>query len=424
MSLRKKNELAVYKSPGFETVYTGEIELPQKSQADPFFVYEQDCEGNVYITFSCWGFSHPSEEFWNDEIKHINSLQKHLGVLDESTRRIRIQISNLQCCDSGVPVTVDEILNAIGMGHLPKLAFHCGCWLSIDGRTTQPEQKKTMQIIEKILLAYINGYKKDDLIRKYPYAKGFIKRIFEWLGPVEKLSNLQKLMLERLLLPFEFLTGRTLDYKRVNSNCFETGGKGELIDKKISSIAKLPKIFPNYKPEFHDNQRTINDTQKCDLYSVCCAMSHGLHGLSDCHHSSFRWIESWIHGIGHFSLKIVSRKAGVESRRLGQLLFGYALGIDRWLQNIPIQWLLLDLGHIDLGFDPKNEILRVYSYLGEKTPVKEWLAACLWYTLVLERPASLYDWGYRYKELIKSTEEKGVSVQDWMTKVLSSLVIV
>ncbi|MCK5116453.1 MAG: hypothetical protein KAR44_07610 [Candidatus Aegiribacteria sp.] len=90
---------------------------------------------------------------------------------------------------------------------------------------------------------------------------------------------------------------------------------------------------------------------------------------------------------------MAGRKVGIESKRLGRLLFGYALGLDRWLQDIPVQWLLLDLGHIDPDFDFKSEILRVYAYLGDKTPVKEWFADCLWYTLVLVL-ANLYDWGH------------------------------
>ena len=164
----------------------------------------------------------------------------------------------------------------------------------------------------------------------------------------------------------------------------------------------------------NENMKTIDDPQKREIYTVCCGMAHGLHGLSDCHHSTFRWIESWIHGIGRFSLQMASRKAGVEAKRLGRLLFGYALGLDRWLQGVPMQWLLLDLGHIDLGFDPRSEILRVYANLADRTPVKKWLAACLWYTLVLERPASLCDWGHRHRELVEMAQAKGISVREWM----------
>ena len=416
MSIRKRNEFAPYECTrlGFESVYTGEKVLPKTAQTDPHLAYSQDEEGNVCITYSCWGFSHPREQDWNEEIRYINALQERLGDLHEPSRRIRAHIASLQCCDSGVPVTIDEILNAIGTNELHQPAFHPGCWLSMGTRTTQPGQTQCMQTIEQVLRTYFDGGRQEDLIRAHPLAEGFIRRTYEWLDPVEKLTDLQRLMFDRLLLPFEFLTKRTDDREAVDKNCFEPGGHGAAIDDKISRIAGLPKIYANYKREFRENLKTIDDPRKREIYNVCCAMAHGLHGLSDCHHSTFRWIESWIHGIGRFSLQIASREAGVEAKRLGRLLFGYALGLDRWLQDVPMQWLLLDLGHIDLGFDPKSEILRVYAYLGDKTPVKEWLAACLWYTLVLERPASLYDWGHRHRELVETAQTKGISVREWM----------
>jgi len=412
--MRKKDDFAPYGCTrlGFETVYTGETALPQ--QADPHLAYGQDDEGNVHMTYSCWGFAQLSEEDWGEEIRHINALQEQLGNLDDPTRRIRAHIASLQGCDSGVPVTIDEILNAIGTGELPQPAFHPGCWLSMGTRSTQPEQAECMQTIEQVLRAYLDGSRQLDLIAAHPFAQGFIRRTYDWLGPIEHLTDLQKLMMDRLLLPFEFLTKRTEDRQTVHNDCFEAGGRGETIDDQISSIAGLPKIYANYKQESHENLKTIDDPQKRELYSVCCAMTHGLHELSDCHHSTFRWLESWIHGIGRSSLQIRSREAGTESRRLGRLLFGYALALDRWLQGVPMQWLLLDLGHIDLGFNPKNEILRVYAYLGEKTPAKEWLAACLWYTLVLERPASLYNWGYRHRERMQAAQAKGIGVRDWV----------
>lgn len=423
MSKRTKDELAPYECtrPGFETVYTGETVLPETAQADPHLAYAQDEEGNVHMTYSCWGFSHLTEEDWNDEIRHINALQERLGDLDDSTRRIRAHIASLVCCDNGVPVTIDEMLNAIGMGELPQPAFHPGCWLSMGTRTTQPGQIECMQTIEGVLLTFLDGGRQEELIAEHPCAEGFIRRTYEWLGPVEKLTDLQRLMLDRLLLPFEFLSKRTDDHGRVNHDCFEPGGRGAAIDEEISRIADLPEIKANYTREFRENLESISDPRKREIYSVCSAMAHGLHGLSDCHHSTFRWLESWIHGIGRFSLQIATREAGVEAKRLGRLLFGYALGLDRWLQGVPMQWLLLDLGHIDLGFDPKSEILRVYAYLGDKTPAKEWLAACLWYTLVLERPASLYDFGHRHKELVETARTQGISVREWTNGQLESV---
>ena len=106
------------------------------------------------------------------------------------------------------------------------------------------------------------------------------------------------------------------------------------------------------------------------MYEVCGAIASGVYTLSDCHHNTFRYIEGWIHGVGRGRPGIPTHKAGSDGERLGRLLFGYVLGLDRWLLGVPMQFLLLDLGHIDLGFDPKNEVLRTYAYLGdERTPV-------------------------------------------------------
>ena len=107
---------------------------------------------------------------------------------------------------------------------------------------------------------------------------------------------------------------------------------------------------------------------------------------------------------------------------MGHLLFGYVLGLDKWLVGIPMQFLLLDLGHIDIGFEVKNEILRVYAYLGEKrTPVKEWLAACLWHNLTYNpidgaNPAGLL----RHKELLNLATRVGINLREWMDSILKA----
>jgi hypothetical protein len=76
-----------------------------------------------------------------------------------------------------------------------------------------------------------------------------------------------------------------------------------------------------------------------------------------------------------------------------------------------MQFLLMDLAYVDLGFDPKNEILRVYAYLGEeRTPVKEWLTACLWNNLMPNWPAGLKP---RHGGLIETACEKGINLREW-----------
>ena len=84
--------------------------------------------------------------------------------------------------------------------------------------------------------------------------------------------------------------------------------------------------------------------------------------------------------------------------------------------GVPLQFLLLDLDHIDLGFDPRNNILRVYACLGEElTPVKQWLAACLWYNLVHNQQGGLISgWSQAHTDLLAHCKGQGVIVHEWI----------
>jgi hypothetical protein len=273
-----------------------------------------------------------------------------------------------------------------------------------------------MRTIQAMLRSYMAGEPREELIGQFPHAAGFIERTYEWLGPASELAEYQELMLERMLLPFrafvhghEAWTGDTARlYEAVLEDCFGEGGRGAQLDAQIVELTGLPEIRPYYEGDLS----FIEGERKRELYKVCGYIAHGLHTLSDCHHSSFRWIEGWIHGIGTGKAEIPTRKAGTERERLARLLFGYALGLDKWLLGKPMQFLLLDLGHLDLGFDPKNEIGRVYAYLGEeRTPVKEWLAACLWHNLA----GGGNPRGRIIQEgLAESALKSGISAREWM----------
>jgi hypothetical protein len=203
---------------------------------------------------------------------------------------------------------------------------------------------------------------------------------------------------------------------------FGEGGRGAHLDAEISEKAGLPQIHPRWTQEFQENLEKLESPQKKELYKTCTYIASGVYGLSDCHHNTFRLIENWIHGIGAGKSSIPTRKAGAERERMGRLLFGYVLGLDKWLAGIPMQFLLLDLGHIDIGFEVKNEILRVYAYLGEeRTGVKEWLAACLWHNLTYSAmDADNLAGLVRHKQLIEDAGKAGISLREWMDSVLNA----
>lgn len=427
-------------SPGFEAVYTGQKSTAEEGEegAGPATLITDD-EGNVIQKWSTWTWTWPGQEVgWGDEIKVINDMQAKLGPLDDGARQIRAHIGSLVPCDSGFPVTVDELLDAIGKGKLREPSFHNGCWhcgVWWDTVGTQPRQIESMGKVQAILTGYLAGEAEDDMEARFPDAAGFINRAYRWLGPATELTQLQKLMLERMLLPFEFFTQQSHSDpgawpddagqlgEAIMENCFGESGRGAQLDAEIEALAGLPNLNAAWPDEYREALDSISDPKKRELYEICRSIRDGLHTLADCHHSAFRYIENWIHGIGTGKSIIATRRKGAEKERLGRLLFGYALGLDKWLQGKPMQFLLLDLGHVelDLGFDPKNEILRVYAYLGEeRTPLKEWLAACLWHSLAYHSIMGNRAGLVRHEDLLERAREAGISVREWMDSVLGT----
>jgi hypothetical protein len=268
-----------------------------------------------------------------------------------------------------------------------------------------------MAVVEQVLRRYLAGEPAEALIADLPHAAGFIRRTFEWLGPRSGLSELQRLMLEKMLLQFDFYTGRNTDHEvALREATDKGGGRAAELRAEFAALAGLPAKWAE-----------VSEPKKKDLCRLWRRLDGNVYDLSDCHHNTFRFIEGWIYAIGIMRVQpIPTRKPETERARLGQALLGYALALDKWLLGVPMQFLLLDLGHVDLGFDPKNEILRVYAHLGEeRTPVKEWLAACLWYTLTYNHlcgnPAGLI----RHPKIVERATQAGISAREWMDSRLS-----
>jgi hypothetical protein len=302
-------------------------------------------------------------------------------------------------------------------------------------RTTQPHQLQSMRTLYAALTDYLAGRSMADAANEASYAMGFIRRIYDWLGPQSQLTDVQRLMLRRMLLTVEYFTklsdtvpsqfpdqAALKNAEAVAKDLFAEGGQGSRLDDEIAKKAGLPKICPRWDERLQGIVDSINDDRKKELYQICSSIASGVYTLSDCHHNTFRFIEGWVYGIGTGQLNLPTRKAGSERERLGRLLLGYVLGLDKWLLGRPLQFLLMDLGHLDLGFDPKNEVLRVFAYLGEeRSPVKLWLAACLWHNLSYAPIDSAHPAGLMgHTELLERVAALGVSVREWMDSAVGS----
>lgn len=435
---KKKDALVPYDQipPGFEAVYTGETSSTPVRANEMISTLHSDADGNLIRRWCTIPWVFPDKEAgwkdgeWDTPIKHLRDMQAKLGPLSDSIRKLRAHITSLIPCDSGLPVTVDELLFAIARGRLERSSFKNGCLCSGIGcrlKTSQPGHTESLKIIPAVLHAYLAGEPEEDVLEAHPQAAGFVKRSYQWLGAVSQLSKVQRKMLDRMFLVIDFFAKSSVTVAGVQSTLegselqdienlgrdlfYDENGCGARIDAEIADLAGLPKIYPRWNPEFQKTRSQIEEPRKQELYEVCGAIAAGVQTLSDCHHNTFRYLEGWIHGIGTGRLAIPTRKAKTEKQRLGHMLFGYALGLDRWLTRVPLQFLLLDLGHVDLGFDPRNNVLRVYACLGEEvTAVKEWLAACLWYNLVHNEQGGLMI----HTDLMRRCKDKGITVREWM----------
>ncbi len=95
MGKMKKNDFVKNESvpPGFEAVYMGETELSRIDQSDQDLSYAQDQNGNVFMKYSIWGFSHQKEEDWNSEIRHMNKMQeKCISVREWMNNQLKCDI--------------------------------------------------------------------------------------------------------------------------------------------------------------------------------------------------------------------------------------------------------------------------------------------------------------------------------------------
>ncbi|MHB9033477.1 MAG: hypothetical protein ACYC6L_10555 [Anaerolineae bacterium] len=136
---------------------------------------------------------------WDADIRCLNNLQTRLGPLGDNNRQVRAQVGSLVLCDPGNPVTIADLLAAIGCGRFSEAPFHSGRWCEVFGwpsRATQPGESDFYNIVEQIALNYLDGAAEQDTSLRYPQAAGFTRRVYDWLPPIAQLGAVQRLSLD------------------------------------------------------------------------------------------------------------------------------------------------------------------------------------------------------------------------------------
>ncbi len=396
--------------PGIEGFYCDE-----PKNKDERLNYHQDSEAKWYYKFNLHTFW---ELNWEDKSpiwKALNTLQAKLGDLDDISRLMRIEIGSLVKCQSSFPIGIDQLLDSIGRHELKREnIFTMGCWMELGERNNRVTFKSSLLHVVSIIDQYLNKKTKEDQLKENKDAeilKKFINRFYSWFPINDKLTEVQELLLQRLKFSIECNIDDN-SWEDTYAKIFEKDTIGEELDKKIKKLIDIPDYTTKFYagdgqgPEWIQNRNKIEDPQKKDIYTILV----NIHLTAKCHHNFFRFIENSLYRIATLSLDpIPSRIHGSERERMGHKLFGYLLGLNYWLMNRPLELLLLDLGHIQLDFHPRDEIMRVFAYLGsEQNPKKEWLAGCLWYQLMFTMGL------FEYKNLLKIANKNDLNLFGWM----------
>lgn len=303
-----------------------------------------------------WATDDPTER---DAVRQrLNAMQMALGSLDDEARFVRLQIACLQRCWWEFPTNVDVVLRGIGSGTV-NLDGRVSCeppWSELctrlrllrnhpagdAGRYQTAEQEYGLLTDRRaqarhymtILDWWTFGGDLELVQQALPEGAAAADRIYRWLGPPTPLKALY------------------VQKVRVSLGWHAFPSKSSAIPSK-SITETLMTAIGSALPE--DGSDVGSMIERRDL----------------CHHAFFRHVDGQLAAIGA-GARVAMPGAGEERRRIHEAVTNYVHGLCSWLAGRPIE----DAAAV---WPPSDSTVRlIYTALGEPTPVKRWLAACLW----------------------------------------------
>ena len=333
--------------PGFEVLVAESLE------GSPGY-HEIPVGADGYQRFQHWDIWETDDLAEADEEKQrINEMQRSLGPLDDDTRFLRIQITCLRRCFWTFPGNVDTVIAGIGAGR-PK-AEKVSCeppWNGIrpilaargaaGGEDVLGDQRRTLsRAYMKILRWWTYSGDLDCLKRELPEHADLAETIYRRLGPPDELKALYVGKLRATLSWEAFPSSATVEQnakivRSLNAAC------GQAIKERIGDDEEKDQIR---RQIFQDN------------------------GL--CHHAFFRRVDHQIANIGAGRIVHLPGE-GDDRQRIYDAVTNYVHVLGSWLSQRPAAEA------IEIWPACEEVARRTYETLGESTPVKRWLVACLW----------------------------------------------
>ncbi|MFA6134272.1 MAG: hypothetical protein WC869_09695 [Phycisphaerae bacterium] len=345
--------------PGFELLFADPIQKAQNIEFQKVDGFFRVCVWNIW-------WNKPADPAAEDIVRQrINHLQQEVGIVSDDDRYIRLQIACLKRCFYTFPGNVNLVIDGIACGKVD-LSDGIGCeppWtallpilrrrqmLLVDRGIAhrhadqgvgagEDVRRRLIETYSSILSWWCTDGKPDVLQGRLPDAAGLVDLIYRRLGEPARLKWLQ---VKRLCTSLEFWGVPALDrsdrwqrYKERTN--YYTEAIKSLLEGSDDTVGKLV---------------DRNDDN------------------GSCHHAFFRHVDHIIAYIGAGS-PVAFDDAGQEHKRIVETLTTYIHVLGSWLAKRTLAET------IAVWPECEPTATDLFAHLGESSPRKKWLVACLW----------------------------------------------
>jgi hypothetical protein len=323
-----------------------------------FFRQPAEACGTVYL-WDIWEKpKEPADE--SPEHRQINRMQEGLGRLDDESRFIRMQIACFNRCWYRFPHNVDIILQGIAAGHA-NLDEHVSCeppWFQfveiLRHRRRHPAARRKGRYCLPT-----DGY---PVIAPRPQLARAYMTILTWWsfgGHVELL---------KLEMPQHSELAETI-YRRL--------GPRDPLKRLYVEKLRITLGHEAFPPVRHEGKNLLAmwDEQIAKELAGRPDPLKDLVGEENlCSHAWFRHIDHQIAAIGA-GKRVRLPGSGEERTRVHAAVTDYVHALGSWLAGRAPE------AAAEIWPAGRETVFHVYGLLGEATPVKRWLTACLWQKL-------------------------------------------
>ncbi len=331
-------------------------------------------EGDERYEVCLWNIWHKGDDpAESDDLKRkINDMQLALGLLDDDVRFVRIQITCFQRCFLTFPRNIDLLLRGIADGR-PDLDAGISCeppWaadmrpllryrrsgnLGRESKSARLHHLQGVSPLEDTWQQRIRAYQTClvwwvasgdmSLLKAQPGMDAEVaERVYRLLGPP---TTLKSLYVQKF--------AATLGFWGIPSpvDFGERFGTRTVVTEPLADAIRR---------ELGDREDDVGE------------LIAGIDDHGSCHHAFFRHVD---HVLAHTGAggPVELPGAGDERKRITSAITNYVHAIGSWLAG-------RSRDDADEAWEAGANITqRVYDTLGESTPVKRWLAACLWMKL-------------------------------------------